>query len=101
MLPSTHVLTAGPEFSPVASVLRVSVTPRSVTEVCALTVVTPVDAELRSIVQLPDAFVVHDVAEVLPLERLPGPLSIENVTSALTAFAKPVPSFVFTCAVNV
>ena len=49
----THVFTAGPEFAPVPSVFRVKGTPPTVTVVCALTVVTPVTAEDRPIVQEP------------------------------------------------
>jgi len=52
-------------------------------------------------VQSPLAFVEHDELLTFPFERLPGPESIEKVTSAPEAFAEPVPSLMFTCAVNV
>src|SRR6266700_3317219 len=101
MFASTHVLRAGPELRQVQSVLRVSETPATETVVCALSVVTPVAAESRSMVQSPLAFVEHEELDTFPLERPPGPESIEKVTSAPFAGAEPVPSFTFTCAVNV
>src|SRR5712691_10641475 len=101
ILASTHVFVAGPEFAAVPSVFRVRETPPTKNVVCALIVVTPVVAEVRLIVQLPLAFVVHDVLETLPPDRLPGPAPIEKVTSTPDASAKAVPSLTLTCAVNV
>src|SRR6266700_2072030 len=90
MFASTHVLRAGPELRQVQSVLRVSETPATETVVCARSVVTPVVAESRSMVQSPLAFVEHEELDTFPLERPPGPESIEKVTSA--PFAGVVPT---------
>ena len=97
----THRFVAGAEFAPVPSVFRVSETPPTDSVVCALTVVTPVTADVRSIVQFPLAFVEQDVADTFPFDSVPGPESIVKLTSAPTAGTNPVPSFTFTCAVNV
>ena len=84
---STHLFVAGPEFAPAPSVLRVSETPATASVVCALTVVTPVTAELRLIVQEPvPPDVVHGFAEV----NAPGPLSIVKLICVPSgAFTKP------------
>ena len=80
---------------------RVSETPPTDSVVCALTVVTPVTAELRLIVQEPvPPAVVHGFAVV----NAPGPLSfVKLICVPFGAFTKPLPSpaLMFTCAVNV
>src|SRR5262249_11897538 len=95
----THVLTAGPEFAPAPFVLRVNETPPTLTVVWADTVVTPVTADDNVIWQLPvPPAVVHGFADV----NAPGPLSIVKLIWVPSgAFTNPVPSFTFTCAVNV
>ena len=95
----THRFVAGPEFGADPSVFRVSETPATDTVVCADTVVTPVSAEVSVIVQEPvPPPVVHGFGVV----KLPGPESIVKLICVPSgAFTKPVPSFTFTCAVNV
>ena len=96
---STHRLVAGPELPPVPFVLRFSVTPATATDVCALTFVTPVIADVSSIVQEPvPPEVVHGFGGVNP----PGPLSFEKLICVPSgALTQPVPSFTSTCPVNV
>ena len=96
---STNVFVAGAEFPPVPFVLRVKVRPATVGEAEADTTVTPVVFEESVIVQLPvPPDVVHGFAEV----KLPGPDTMEKLIDVPSgAFTKPVPSFTFTCAVNV
>ncbi len=101
ILASTHFFDAEPELAPVPLVLRVSVTPPTRRDVDAITEVTPVALDVRSMVQLPFAFVEQEVLDTLPFDKLPGPDSIEKLTSTPEASAKPVPSCTLTCAVNV
>jgi hypothetical protein len=98
IIASTHVLAAGPEFEPVPSVLFVSETPARMTEVEAVTVVTPVAFDDNVIVHDPvPAEVIHGLAEV----NEPGPVFVKKIAVPSGAFAHPVPSFTLTCAVNV
>jgi hypothetical protein len=94
----THRFVTGPEFDPVPSVFRISVTPPTATVVCALTVDTPVVVELNATLQEP---VPPDVVQVVGV-TVPGPLStVKLIDVPSGAFMKPEPSFTFTCAVNV
>src|SRR6266542_2173811 len=95
----THSFVAGGEFAPTPFVSRLSTRPPTDTVVCADTVVTPVRNDFNVTWQLPvPPAVVHGFGDVNP----PGPESIVKVIAVPSgAFTKPLPSFTFTCAVNV
>src|SRR3954470_10840608 len=99
MFASTQVLTASALSPACASpVARCKLRPPTVTSVLARNVVTPAVAEGHVTEHSPVAPTVVHVGEL----NEPGPLSFVNVTSlSAAAFAKPEPSFTFTCAVNV
>src|SRR3954468_11168163 len=90
----THVLIAGPEFCPVASVGRGRLMPPTLTVALARTVQTPVTAEVWVIEQEP---VVPTVVQ-LPAGLL---LIVKLIVVPAGALANPVPSFTLRCAVNV
>src|SRR4051794_14171843 len=94
MRASTHVLTAGPEFWPVASVVRVRLRPPTLTVEVARTVHTPVAAEDWVIEQEP----VVPIVLQLPAALL---LIVKLIVVPTGALENPVPSFTLTCAVNV
>jgi hypothetical protein len=97
----TNVFVAEPEFAPTPSVFRVNETPPTASVACALTVATPVTAELNVTWHEPvPPAVVHGFADV----NAPGPLSfVKLICVPFGALTKPLPSpaFTFTCAVNV
>src|SRR5262249_51148119 len=94
-----HVLVAGPEFAPVAFVVRVSETPLTDTVVLALTVVVPAVGGLMTTVQEP---VPPEVVQLFPAAGTktalapPALLSEKVITVPSGAFTNPVPGFTFT-----
>src|SRR5262245_13899094 len=94
----THSFVAGPELLSVPSVFLVSVTPATVTVVCADTTVAPVWLDVSVIWQEPvPPAVVHGFGVV----NEPGPLSIVKLICVPSgAFVNPLPLFTFTCAVK-
>src|SRR6266540_264887 len=98
MLASTHVLTAFALSPTCASpVARLSTNPPTVTAVEALSVVTPAVAEVSDTEHSPVVPTVLQLAGV----RMPGPLTmLKLIVVPAGAFAKPEPSFTFTCPVN-
>jgi hypothetical protein len=95
---SAQSFVAGPELAPVASVLRVSVTPPTTVVTCALTTVVPGVVETRLIVQVP---VAPSVGHGLTVVNAPGPESIvKPISVPAGALTKPEPVFTLTCAVK-
>src|SRR3954447_11673378 len=101
MFASTQFLFAFPPSPAFASaVARCSESEDTVTSVAAFTTVTPAVDEVICTVQEPVASTVVHV--FVPPTKLPGPLTIEKLINVPAgAFTKPVPSFTFTCPVNV
>ena len=99
----THVLTAGPELVPIASVSRVRAMPPTATVVWAKTVEVPVVGEVIVVVHDPvPPEVVHWVGgfgvDVAPLSMV---VNVMMVPSGAFTYPAPWPALTLTWAVNV
>ena len=101
-LGAIQIFCASALFAPTPFVARVKETPFTLTVVVAWIVVVPAVGELITTVQEPVAPTVAQFAGPTNVAVAPPAFVNENeMTVPAGAFTKPVPSFTFTCPVNV